>query len=327
MVTVLQIRETPLSKSDGLDANVQGLIRLFANDEEVCLLPTTDYTVHHIPFIGQSFIDKGEICASIEQTNPDVIHVHGAYSFTLPVAVSCARKYNKPVVLSPHFHPFWALRRPLAGKIFFDLITRHVLKKVDTVFTINNEDTEIISRHHKNVVKLPHWSKFPPETTEMCKDESMILFVGRLAESNKGFEHLWHLPEGEYQIHCVGSGEVPLRSDMQRHFNISDDELHDLYRKASLLVVPSRYEAFSYAALEALMCGTPVVCSDRVRIVDYLGGIEGVRVFKYQDFDAFVAAVDDVIGSGVDVAKVVPIFSPDSIKRAYKKEYLRLVRR
>lgn len=326
MIKVLQVRETPISKSDGLDANVQGLIKLFTGDDSVQLLPTTDYTVHHIPVIGQSYIDKKELCKSIVKNNPDVIHVHGSYSFTLVVAIGCANKYNIPIVLSPHFHPFWSLRRPFMGKLFFNVVTRNILKKVDAVFTINNEDTSIFMRYHSNVTKIPHWSKFPPENSNLEKDKSMILFVGRLAESNKGFDHLWHLPEGKYQIHCVGSGDIKLRSDMHKHLNISDVELHELYKKASLLVVPSRYEAFSYATLEALMCGTPVVCSERVRIVDYLDGISGYRVFNYHDYNDFVKAVEETIGCFVDVDRVVSIFSPSIIKQNYKNRYIKLVK-
>ena len=325
MIKVLQVRETPISKSDGLDANVQGLIKLFTGDDSVQLLPTTDYTVHHIPVIGQSYIDRKELCESIEKCNPDVIHVHGTYSFTLLVAVRCANKYRIPVVLSPHFHPFWSLRRPLMGRLFFSIITKPILKRVNTVFTINNEDTTIFQQHHDHIIRIPHWSKFLPEVDIPIKEKSLILFVGRLAETNKGFDHLWHLPEGKYEIHCVGSGDIQLRSDMHKHLNISDEELHELYRKASLLVVPSRYEAFSYAALEALMCGTPLVCSERVRIVDYLNSIKGYRVFTYQDYDDFVKAVDETIGAAVDVDSIVQLFSPSRIKDLYKKEYMNLV--
>ena len=322
---MLQIRETPVSKSDGLDANVQGVVKLFADDLDVEMLPVINYTVHHIPLLGQSYIDKHEICESIEKYAPDIIHVHGTYSFTLVVAVKAARKYKKPIILSSHFHPFWSLRRPLMGRMFFNLITRNVIKEINTILTINNEDTSIFKQYHNNVVTIPHWSKFPPEVDLPVKDKLKILFVGRLAETNKGFDHLWHLPEGKYDIHCVGSGDIPLRSDMHKHLNISDEELHELYRKASLLVVPSRYEAFSYAALEALMCGTPIVCSERVRIADYLDGISGYRIFKYQDYDAFVKAVEETIGKTVDVNKVVDTFSPMRIKELYKKEYLRLI--
>lgn len=323
MIRVLQIRETPANKSAGIDSNSQGLIKLFKGDDGLELLPTIEYTRHSDPFIHQYWLDEKEICDSIRKYNPDIVHVHGAYSFSLYVAVKCAKKHKKKIVLSPHQHPFYALKRPKLGKLFFNLITRRVLKDVDLVFTINNEDTELYSKYHQKVVKIPHWSKYNL-TSDFEKVPNMLLFVGRFDETNKGIEHLYHLPEGKFDIHCVGNGKIHLRSDMKSHINISDEELNNLYKKASLLVVPSRYEAFSYVAIEALMNNTPVVMSDRVRIADHLADVNGYNVFRYQDYDAFVTAVNKTIGTKVDVEKVAKIFNPEVIKQKYKESYLSL---
>lgn len=326
MIRVLQIRETPASKCAGIDTNCQGLVSLFEGDNQIEMLPTIDYTKYSVPFIHQCWLDKKEICDSIAKYDPDIVHVHGSYSFTLPVSVSCARKFKKPIVLSAHFHPFYSLKRPLMGKLFFNLITRFVLKQVNLVFAINNEDTKQMSLYHSNVVKLPHWSKFEYKGSQGDKVKNLLLFIGRLDESNKGIEHLFHLPEDKYEIHCVGRGEVSLRKDMMKHTNISDEELANLYKKASLLVVPSRYEAFSYVTIEALMSNTPVVLSDRVRIADHLAGINGYSVFKYGDYCAFADAVANTIGLDVDIQKVAEVFNPKIIKDLYKKAYLSVLK-
>lgn len=321
MIRILQIRETPQTKCAGIDSNCQGLIELFKDDDEIEMLPTIDYTRHSDPLIHQYWLDKKEICDSIEHFNPDIVHIHGTFSFTLPIAVNCARKYNKSIVLSPHFHPFYALRRPVMGFLFFHIVTRRVLKKVNIVFNINKEDAAQFRKYHSNVLTIPHWSKFYCQEKEVKKNPQMILFVGRLNESNKGFEHLYHLPEGLYEIHCVGKGNVTLRSDMIQHTNISDEELSDLYLRASLLVVPSRYEAFSYVSIEALMSNTPIVISDRVRIADYLQEIDGVNIFKYKDYDDFTNNVRKTIGLSVNTEKVGEIFNPEIIKQKYKEAY------
>ncbi len=326
MIRILQIRETPLTKCAGVDANCQGLIELFAGDEEVLVLPTIDYTRHTVPLLHQYYLDKKEICRSIEEEKPDVIHIHGAYSFTLIVAVHCCIKYGIPIVFSPHFHPFWALRRPFMGRVFFELITKKVLQRISSVFTINDEDTKIFSRYHNNVIKIPHWSRFSIPPTKPQKNPKMILFVGRLNESNKGFEHLYYLPEGEYEIHCVGKGDVKIRSDMVKHTNISNEELVKLYQVASLLVVPSRYEAFSFVTLEALANYTPVVVSDRVRIIDYISNEKGVNCFKYQNYADFVEKVRDTLGNDVEPHALLAHFSPRLIKKQYKQAYLSAVK-
>jgi glycosyltransferase involved in cell wall biosynthesis len=43
---------------------------------------------------------------------------------------------------------------------------------------------------------------------------------------------------------------------------ISDEELAAVYNKASCFVYPSFYEGFGLPPLEAMACGTPVVCSN-----------------------------------------------------------------
>ena len=45
--------------------------------------------------------------------------------------------------------------------------------------------------------------------------------------------------------------------------NISDDELSDLYRRASFCVFPSFYEGWGLPVAEALCHGKLVICSDR----------------------------------------------------------------
>ena len=322
MIKVLQIREAPMSKCAGIDANCQGLITLFEGDDVINMLPTVDYTKHKEPFMHQCWLDKREICESIEKYNPDILHVHGAFSFTLPVALACARKYKKPIVFSGHFHPFYSLRRPFLGRMFFNLVTKNALKKIDLVFSINDEDTAQMSKYHNKVVRVPHWSKFNTPNTIELKQKNLILFIGRLDESNKGIEHLYFLPQGKYEIHLVGRGNVELRDDMIKHEGISDAELNLLYKRASLLVVPSRYEAFSYVSVEALCNNTPVVMSDRVRIADHLIGISGYTVFKYKDYEGFCNAVEDTIGINVDVRKVKQVFDPENIKNKYKKSYI-----
>lgn len=52
---------------------------------------------------------------------------------------------------------------------------------------------------------------------------------------------------------------------------IPDNELPALYRAADLFVFPSLYEGFGMPPLEALACGTPVLCSRRGALPEVMG--------------------------------------------------------
>lgn len=58
---------------------------------------------------------------------------------------------------------------------------------------------------------------------------------------------------------------------------VEDDDLVTLYNGATLLIHPSRYEGFGMPILEAMQCGTPVVCSNTASMPE-VGGEAAVYV-------------------------------------------------
>ncbi len=54
--------------------------------------------------------------------------------------------------------------------------------------------------------------------------------------------------------------------------SLGEDDLIPLYNAADVLVLPSLYEGFGLPPLEAMACGTPVICSNRTSLPEVVGG-------------------------------------------------------
>ncbi|MBR1469536.1 MAG: glycosyltransferase, partial [Prevotella sp.] len=294
-------------------------------DSECQVLPVSDIPQTPSRLFHYSYKEK-VLKPYIESA--DIVHVNGYTAQGTIDAMRLARRMGKKVVYTGHWHPFRCLRHPFLGKVFFYLKMKRAIEKyANVVTTINNEDTRFFKKIHPHVVQIPHWNEFREvQHHAVERNPKMILFVGRIDDPVKGLGQLYALPEGTYEICCVGRGEIPIqRKDIVQFVDIPTHDLLNLYRKAALLVIPSKYEAFSFVALEALVQGTPVLMSDRVRIADYLEGVDGYAVYRYGDSEDFTEKVARQIGASVDVENIRRIFDSKIIAEKYKKLYLSLV--
>lgn len=318
MKRILYIRE---NASGGIDSYCRKLEDLFRNDKDLAPIPVKDIPVIKSLFFHYYYNQKK---LTQEIKGADIIHINGYTAMGTVQALWTAKRYGKRVVYTAHWHPFKYLGHPFLGKIFFSVFMKlSIMKCVDVVTTINDEDEAFFHSFFPYVVRIPHWLRDLSSQCKVDKKPDMILFVGRLDDQVKGLDTLLSLPEGEYDIHCVGRGVPHIhRSDITFHYNSSDEELCRLYAEASLVAIPSKYEAFSYVALESLLHGTPVVMSDRVRIADYLKGENGVAIFKYGDGEDFCRQVNRMMGQSVDIERIKSIFSMNKAKKLYKAVYL-----
>jgi glycosyltransferase involved in cell wall biosynthesis len=77
---------------------------------------------------------------------------------------------------------------------------------------------------------------------------------------------------------------------------VSDEDLAVLYNAATLLVLPSFEEGFGLPAIEAMACGTPVVCSNRGPMPELLG--DAGRFFDPTDVQMMTDVLKSVFADG-----------------------------
>jgi glycosyltransferase involved in cell wall biosynthesis len=78
--------------------------------------------------------------------------------------------------------------------------------------------------------------------------------------------------------------------------DVDDAALASLYRRAAVLLHPSRFESFGFPPLEALRWGCPVVANDLPALREVLGG--HARLLDVSDADRFAHAIDAAVDAG-----------------------------
>ncbi len=103
--------------------------------------------------------------------------------------------------------------------------------------------------------------------------QNYLLYVGRFTPMKnmegliKAFEILTNRYDFELKLKLVGGyGNFNINNKIKEKVelicNVSDEELIDLYKNASLFVYPSLFEGFGLPPLEAMACGCPIVVSN-----------------------------------------------------------------
>jgi glycosyltransferase involved in cell wall biosynthesis len=88
-------------------------------------------------------------------------------------------------------------------------------------------------------------------------------------------------------------GELQLTPDVIFTGRVPDEDLPALYSGADSFLMPSLYEGFGFPVLEAMACGTPVVCSNVSSLPEVAG--DAALLVDPEDEDALAQAVGRVL--------------------------------
>lgn len=158
---------------------------------------------------------------------------------------------------------------------------------------------------HKNAERL-----LKAYAASKCLNSTVLVLVGKAFESVDLPAIIKKLSLSE-NIICTGA--------------VTKDELIDLYNSSSLFVFPSLYEGFGLPPLEAMACGTPVLCANNSSLPEVVGN--AAELFDAYDLIELRSKIDSLINDAEKRKKLIALgfdrirlFSWDKCIRTTKNE-------
>jgi glycosyltransferase involved in cell wall biosynthesis len=156
----------------------------------------------------------------------------------------------------------------------------------------------------------PFWKSEHPRNPQ--KEKPYLLTVGVL-KPHKNFSGLIKAfktleENNKYELVIVGDREKLKKSDpsLNEYFNdgnsnikftgfITNEELKELYSKASAFIFPSFYEGFGLPALEAMAMHCPVICSNTSSLVEIFS--EAANCFNPYDTEDMAKTISNTLAN------------------------------
>ena len=292
-------------------------------------LQSSDVNYVEIPASRLSRLANGPILGfgGIKQLSKLIRKNHALYfinAFALQdVFVTIARLLSggRPVTSAQHSTLF---QDSLLHDGYIETVFRFLLSRFNSYHVINGADFSKYKQWGLKQVRLipngVNTDLFSPN--DNYPDKFQVLFTGRLAHQ-KGVDVLLKAIKILEARNTLGSdisfvicGTGPLKDKVDTYAKrsqyltyegfVAEERLPDLYRSASLFVMPSRRETFGLVAVEAMASGVPVLVSDT----------PGPRTFVKNSYGRIVPS-DDAITLADTIDWFYNLFkhAPDELRR------------
>ncbi|WP_270353706.1 glycosyltransferase [Microbacterium testaceum] len=273
----------------------------------------------------------------LDEIKPDVVHIQSHIIIGRGLARE-ARKRGIPVVATNHVMaenildfttlPDW-LDRIFVKLAWADAERTFKLTRAVTTPTRKAADFLESTIDIDGVIPIScgiDRSNYRPDLTS--RDANRILFVGRLTTEKHIDVVLRALsqldPALDVTFDIVGGGDqrAKLETLAQQlgvagrvtfHGHASDDDLRDLYSRASVFAIASIAELQSIATMEAMASGLPIVAANAVALPHLVHDGENGYLFEPGDADELAARLTDVLTASADDRRRMQQASLDAV--------------
>lgn len=210
--------------------------------------------------------------SAVMPADTDVIHAGSWQGFAF-------RRPGVPLVVTEHQyirHPAFLPHRRMLQALYHDVFVRRWVDRsyraADALVAVSEHTARIMRSDLQRPVRLIHnWvdtEVFAPmqRSKRPARSPFRLLFVGNPSRW-KGADVLPLLARQlgpGFVIQCLGGlrgafSRKQLAPGMNALQPVDPAHMPAIYRSADAVLVPTRYEAFGYVALEAMACGLPVL--------------------------------------------------------------------
>lgn len=216
-------------------------------------------------------------------------------------------------------------------------------KYIDSVICVSKFSKIIFEKCKKFKINPTHIYNFQPNLNKIIPNHNKgdyLLFFGRLSKE-KGIQTLinaWNnKKKNSHKLKIVGSGDVqiPIQSGVEYLGFKSGNELNEIIKNASFVVVPSEwYENNPLTIIESFSHGKPVIGSRVGGIPELIENKKNGFIFEMKNYNELSTIIDSVVEMSQDEYHFMSLsarqsalkyFSPENHYKKLIKIYYKLV--
>ncbi|GMM60914.1 glycosyltransferase [Novosphingobium pituita] len=293
----------------------ENIMALVATKDAELLSTMAPGTVHTFPKSGRSLRELYRFArralAVVRAERPDIVHLHSTFAGLLrPVLMLLSGKSRPAIVYCAHGWAF-NMRTECWRRYIYAMVERVLAHFCDHIICISAFEYRSalargISPSHMTMIEnaITSQPQSPGKAPFRASAGINLLFIGRF-DKQKGFDiaeaAMAQLNDVPVTLHAVGGFVVNGTDIVQRqcktlpnivHYGWHDRRVvYDFIEQADALVIPSRWEGFGIAAIEAMRQGKPVIAADVDALPEIvIDGVTGIIV-PPEDPDALAHAI------------------------------------
>ena len=218
----------------------------------------------------------------------DILHLHSTFLYPTLKAARCAARCGVPYVIAPRGMLVKELikrKSPVLKNAWIALFERRTIEQASAVHVTSSLEAEELRKFGFSlppVYEIPNGVAAPAEGPDTRRESNTVLFLGRL-DWKKGIERLISAIAslGDAQLLIAGNDEVGYAAKLRARCEslgvasrvkfvgpVSGPAKWQLYRRATVFVLPSYSENLANTVLEAMAMECPVVVTPEVGLAE-----------------------------------------------------------